>query len=157
MNAGALRYDRSADLERDDSLSAIAGLVGEGTTVLDLGAATGVLGRYLRDVKRCLVDGVEIDQRAAQLAQPNYRKLLQLDLEHAQLEEHFSRGAYDAIVCADVLEHLRDPGRTLDQLAALLAPGGRLLISIPNIGYVGVVAGLLAGEFDYRPAGLLDE
>ena len=153
----ALRYDRSADLEGEDSLSAIARLIGPGATVLDLGAATGKLGLYLRDHKSCVVDGVELDAKAAALARPNYRKLLELNLEDVRLTEHFPRGAYDAIVCADVLEHLRDPGRILDQLPELLASNGRAFLSIPNVAYAGVVAGLLSGEFRYGPTGLLDE
>ena len=153
----ALRYDRSADLEGEDSLSAIARLIGAGATVLDLGAATGKLGLYLRDHKSCVVDGVELDSKAAALARPHYRKLLEVNLEEVRLTEHFPPRAYDAIVCADVLEHLRDPGRILDQLSELLASNGRALLSIPNVAYAGVVAGLLSGEFRYGPTGLLDE
>jgi O-antigen biosynthesis protein len=153
----AFRYDRSADLEGEDSLSAIARLIGPGATVLDLGAATGKLGLYLRDHKNCVVDGVELDPKAAEQARPHYRKLLEVNLEEVRLAEHFPRGAYDAIVCADVLEHLRDPGRILDQLPELLASNGRALLSIPNVAYAGVVAGLLSGEFRYGQTGLLDE
>jgi len=153
----ALRYDRASDLKGDDSLSEIARLIAPGATVLDLGAATGSLGKHLSESKQCTVDGVEKDPRAAALARPHYRKLLELDLESAALADHFPAGAYDAIVCADVLEHLREPGAVLDQLAALLVPGGRALLSIPNVGYAGVVAGLLSGEFKYRSTGLLDE
>ena len=153
----ALRYDRPAGLEGEDSLSGIARLIAAGATVLDLGAATGKLGAHLSRHKRCTVDGVEFDPQTAALARPHYRKLLELDLDQALLLDHFPAAAYDAIVCADVLEHLRDPGKVLDQLPALLAPGGRALLSIPNVGYAGVVAGLLAGDFQYRPTGLLDE
>ena len=64
---------------------------------------------------------------------------------------------YDAIVCADVLEHIRQSPRVLAECRALLAPGGRLLLSIPNAGYSGLVAELMAGEFRYRTEGLLDE
>jgi 2-polyprenyl-3-methyl-5-hydroxy-6-metoxy-1,4-benzoquinol methylase len=74
--------------------------------VLDLGAATGTLGVYLRDHKDCVVDGVELDAAAAQIARPHYRTLLQIDLETVQLGEQFPGSTYDAI-CADVLEHLR--------------------------------------------------
>jgi GT2 family glycosyltransferase/2-polyprenyl-3-methyl-5-hydroxy-6-metoxy-1,4-benzoquinol methylase len=151
-----LRYDRSPLLEGNDSLSEIARLVNPGSTVLDLGAATGKLGVYLRGHKDCVVDGVELDAAAAQIARPHYRTLLQVDLEKVQLGEQLPAHSYDAIVCADVLEHLRDPGRILEQLAPLLAAGGRVLISVPNIGYAGVVAELLGGEFKYRPTGLLD-
>lgn len=153
----AFRYDRSSDLEGEDSLSAIARLIGPGATVLDLGAATGKLGLYLRDHKKCVVDGVELDPKAAELARPHYRKLLEVNLEEVRLADHFPPGAYDAIVCADVLEHLRDPGRILDQLPELLSSNGRALLSIPNVAYAGVVAGLLSGEFRYGPTGLLDE
>ena len=153
----ALRYDRSADLQGKDSLSQIARLIAPRSTVLDLGAATGKLGLHLRDRKGCTVDGVELDVKAAALARPHYRKLLELNLDRERLADHFPSGSYDAIVCADVLEHLPDPGRVLDQLQAMLAPGGQLLISIPNVGYAAVVAELLSGEFRYRPTGLLDE
>jgi 2-polyprenyl-3-methyl-5-hydroxy-6-metoxy-1,4-benzoquinol methylase len=152
----ALRYDRSAELGGEDSLFVISQMIAPGSTVLDLGAATGKLGLHLRDRKGCTVDGVEFDSGAAALARPHYRKLLELDLRVANLGEHFPAGAYSAIVCADVLEHLADPGRVLDQLHSLLAQGGHVLISIPNVGYAGVIAGLLTGEFRYRPTGLLD-
>src|SRR2546423_11176399 len=147
----ALRYDRSAELEGEDSLSEIARLIAPGATVLDLGAATGKLGAYLRERKSCVCDGVEVDPKAAAVARPYYRTLLEIDLEHSELANHFPSGTYDAIVCADVLEHLREPGRILDQLSPLLAPGGRVLLSIPNVGYAGLIASLMHGEFEYRP------
>jgi GT2 family glycosyltransferase/2-polyprenyl-3-methyl-5-hydroxy-6-metoxy-1,4-benzoquinol methylase len=153
----ALRYDRPPELEGEDSLSEIARLIAPGATVLDLGAATGKLGGYLRARKGCVCDGVELDPKAAAVARPHYRTLLELNLEHAKLADHFPPGVYDAIVCADVLEHLHEPGRILDQLAPLLSPGGRVLLSIPNVGYAGLIAGLLHGEFEYRPTGLLDD
>src|SRR4051794_19609728 len=112
----ALRYDRSADMEGNDSLSDIARAIAPRSRVLDLGSSTGKLGLYLRRRKDCLVDGVEIDAEAASAARPQYRTLLQLDLETADLRTSFAEASYDAIVCADVLEHLRDPGRLLDQL-----------------------------------------
>src|SRR5437870_13158446 len=104
----AMRYDRNAELEGEDSLSAIARLIGRGATVLDLGAATGKLGAYLREHKGCICDGVELEPKAAALARTNYRTLLELNLEDAVLADHFPGAAYDAIVCADVLEHLRE-------------------------------------------------
>ena len=151
-----LRYDRVVDLAGNDSLAGIARLVLAGSSVLDLGAATGALGRALSEGKGCVVDGVEMDAAAADRARPAYRKLVVLDLESAKLDEHFQAGSYDAIVCADVLEHLRSPGGVLAQLHALLKPEGRVLISVPNVGYAGIIAGLMAGEFRYRPVGLLD-
>src|SRR4030095_10060214 len=49
----------------------------------------------------------------------------------ADLQEAQHRGAYDAVVCMEVLEHVVEVDRVLDNLVSLLAPGGRLLISVP--------------------------
>ena len=54
------------------------------------------------------------------------------------------------------LEHLKQPERVLRACRDLLTPTGRLLISVPNVGYCGLIAELMQGEFEYRPEGLLD-
>ena len=46
----------------------------------------------------------------------------------------FADGAFDAAVCAEVLEHLPDYGAALAELARVLAPGGRLGVSVPRYG-----------------------
>ena len=43
-------------------------------------------------------------------------------------------GGYDLIMMHHVLEHLPDPKRSLEELRARLAPGGRLLVRIPVAG-----------------------
>ncbi|MBC7437504.1 MAG: glycosyltransferase, partial [Bdellovibrionales bacterium] len=55
-----------------------------------------------------------------------------------------------------MLEHLKAPQHILAQCKTLLKPGGRLLTSVPNAGYCGMVAELIQGDFRYRPEGLLD-
>jgi SAM-dependent methyltransferase len=41
------------------------------------------------------------------------------------------RGAYDAVVCMEVLEHITDLDKIIAELDAPLAPGGHILISVP--------------------------
>jgi 2-polyprenyl-3-methyl-5-hydroxy-6-metoxy-1,4-benzoquinol methylase len=43
-------------------------------------------------------------------------------------------GGFDYIISADVLEHLYDPNILLRDLRAKLAPGGKLIASLPNSG-----------------------
>ncbi len=149
-------YHRSFDPQGQTSLAKVARLIRPGATVLDLGPGPGTLGRHLQQVLGCTVDGVELMAEQVEIAAPYYRKLICADLSSVSLATHFAAGSYDYIVCADVLEHLAEPGRVLDQLAALLHPDGKLLISIPNIAYVGFFSDLLTGDFAYRVEGLLD-
>ena len=150
-------YHRPLDPNGQDSLAKLARLIRPGSLVLDLGAGPGVLGRYLAEMLNCVVDGVEYSPAAVAEAAPWYRQLECADLERIKLAECFAGCRYDFILCADILEHLRQPGALLAQLTGLLAPGGRVLLSVPNAAYAGLIAELLAGDFRYRPEGLLDE
>lgn len=150
-------YHRTLDPDSQTSLAKLARRVRPGSQVLDLGAGPGVLGRYLAETLGCTMDGVEYNPEAAAEAAPWYRHLECADLESLALDETFAGQRYDCIICADILEHLRQPGAVLAQLSGLLAPGGQVLASVPNAAYAGLIAELLAGDFRYRPEGLLDE
>ena len=153
-------YDRDIQDSERTSLSVLTGHIPAGARVLDLGCGSGAIGRFLaaRDGTAAgPIDGLTISADEAALAAPTYRRVEVADLDAAHLPQLFAPAGYDAIVCADVLEHIRQSPRVLAECRALLAPGGRLLLSIPNAGYSGLVAELMAGEFRYRTEGLLDE
>ncbi|HLX06787.1 MAG TPA: class I SAM-dependent methyltransferase [Thermoanaerobaculia bacterium] len=64
---------------------------------------------------------------------------------------------FDAVLCADVLEHLIDPWQAVRRLARHLRPGGLFLSSIPNLRNHRALAPIvLSGDFRYAEAGLLD-
>ncbi|MDO5087353.1 MAG: methyltransferase domain-containing protein [Comamonadaceae bacterium] len=151
-------YDRDIQSSERTSLSVLSAHLPPGARVLDLGCGSGAVGRYLaRRGDGGVIDGLTISADEAALAAPHYRRVEVANLDSAELTALFPPGQYDAIVCADVLEHTRHPERVLHACRALLAPGGRVLLSIPNAGYCGLIAELMAGEFRYRPEGLLDE
>ena len=149
-------YHRTLDPNSQDSLAKLARLIPPGSWVLDLGAGPGILGRYLAEHRACTVDGVEYHPVAVAEAASGYRRLECADLEQITLADHFAGCRYDYILCADILEHLRRPEALLAQLPELLASGGQVLLSVPNAAYAGLIAELLAGDFRYRPEGLLD-
>jgi O-antigen biosynthesis protein len=149
-------YQREISTTERSSLSVLASLIRPGASVLDLGIGSGALGRFLIQRGDPPPDGLTYNPAEAELAGPHYRRLEVADLEHADLSALFGEERYEYIVCADVIEHLRQPQHVLAACRPLLATGGKLLISVPNAGYAGLVAELLQGEFRYREEGLLD-
>ncbi len=46
----------------------------------------------------------------------------------------FADGCFDLVICAEVLEHVRDHDRVLSEIARVLRPGGDLVVSVPRHG-----------------------
>jgi 2-polyprenyl-3-methyl-5-hydroxy-6-metoxy-1,4-benzoquinol methylase len=120
--------------------------------ILDFGTATGYLGMRLREQGHSLA-GVEADAEAAAQARAFYDPFYVADLNDFEFP---ARGAFDWILFADVLEHLREPGKVLARALPCLNPSGKILISAPNVAYFAIRLGLLAGRFDYADRGILD-
>lgn len=140
----------------EDSLGRLISWVPWGAKVLELGPARGYFTRQMAAARNCTVDAVELDAHMAEQARPYCRKLVVGDLSSLKLDTHFSNDSYQIIVLADVLEHVAEPERLLTQVIPLLSPGGEILLSVPNVAYAGLIAALLAGQFEYRDEGLLD-
>lgn len=124
--------------------------------VLDVGCGSGTLGACLRR-RGNAVWGVDV---AADVAEPAGRRLDRFVLaditDRAAIGESLGDERFDVIVFADVLEHLPDPVGTLRSYLRFLAPGGTVLVSVPNVAVWNVRAGLLLGRFRYTATGTLD-
>jgi len=149
-------YQRTVDPDGTDSLARLARWVTPGSTILELGPATGYFTRYLTETLGCTVDCIEYSEEMAAHARPMARTMLVGDLDRLDLASTFEASSYDFVIAADVLEHLRNPWRVMELSRPLLKPGCRFLISIPNVGHAALIAELIAGRFDYRDEGLLD-
>jgi GT2 family glycosyltransferase/2-polyprenyl-3-methyl-5-hydroxy-6-metoxy-1,4-benzoquinol methylase len=152
----AHQYHRRFDVASEDSLAKIARMIRAGETVLDVGCGPGVLAQYLTEALSCWVDGIEGDPASAEHGRRYFRNVWVADLEHDDIAALLAGQSYDVIVCADILEHLRSPEALLQTLKPFLKPDGRFLLSVPNVGYSGLIAELIAGDFRYRDEGLLD-
>lgn len=133
----------------------VMSLVPRGSTVLDVGCATGYLAEALT-ARGCAVDGIEYDASAAEKARPHLGHLVVGDLVTMDLARELGDRRYDVIVCADILEHLPDPVDVLRRLVTLLRPGGAVVISIPNVAHGSLRLALLQGRWTYTETGLLD-
>jgi SAM-dependent methyltransferase len=126
--------------------------------VLDVGCATGYLAAELA-ARGAEVIGVEFDPAAAAQARAVCAEVVVGDLEAAGTRaavQQATAGGVDVVVCADVLEHLRDPWSALAWLRTLLSEGGVAVISVPNIGHWTARRALLRGRFPYADFGLFD-
>jgi len=122
----------------------------EFTSLLDVGCGSGAFGRVVREKWGCRVNGVELNPAAAANARLVLDHVFEADIINLSIEERF-----DVITVNDVLEHVENPEVLLEKLAGLVTRDGRLVISIPNVGHWSIVEDLLAGHWDYLPAGLL--
>ncbi len=123
--------------------------------ILDLGCGGGRLGATLKQRQSCEVWGVERDPVAAERAATRLDRVLCADLEAEDWS--LPSTAFDVIVCADLLEHLRNPTRLLQRCRSWLGPQGCLIASLPNAQHHSIVTGLLDGNLTYEPSGLLDD
>lgn len=124
--------------------------------ILDIGCASGRLGQCLKSERDCHVTGVEADPKAVVAAAGRLDRVIESPVE-ALAESFFEPAAFDCIVLADVLEHLRHPDDILVKCRCWLSDSGSLVISVPNSRHHSVVSGLLDGNWSYERAGLLDE
>ncbi len=150
------RYDAKIDLENEnDSHVLMIRMVGGGKRVLDVGCWNGDMGSRLRANNREVV-GLEKDSAAAAIASERLDRVVCGDIEELDLPATLGQERFDAIVLGDVLEHLSEPGDVLRRLRPLLAPGGSIVASIPNVAHGSIRLNLLNGEFRYTDVGLLD-
>lgn len=128
------------------------------TRLLDLGCGEGATTAFVkarRDV--AWAGGIEIMPDAGQAAEAVCDRVWVGNIETLRPEDEIAPGSLDLILCLDVLEHLADPWTVVQRLSPLLAPGGRLIVSVPNIRNWKFIWRLLTrADFNYTAAGLLD-
>ncbi|HEY7155279.1 MAG TPA: class I SAM-dependent methyltransferase [Gemmataceae bacterium] len=121
--------------------------------VLEVGCAGGELGRLLRSRGHHVI-GIELVPEMAEKARRWLDCVLTADIETDGFP--FPPDSFDAIIFADVLEHLIDPWRVLREAVDVLAESGVVVASIPNVQNIDVLRRLLRGRWEYRERGILD-
>ncbi|AVO40720.1 class I SAM-dependent methyltransferase [Simplicispira suum] len=149
------RYDYAFDPEGDAWAARVLRRIPPQGSVLELGPGPGAMTRVLL-ARGYAVTVVENDPEALSALQALGAQCIASDLDGSDWTAALADQQFDVILACDVLEHLRRPDEVLRALNTVLAPTGSLIISVPNIAYAGVVAGLRQGLFDYSDKGQLD-
>jgi glycosyltransferase involved in cell wall biosynthesis len=134
------------------SHSYVLDAVRAGAKVLQLGGGALGLARELRH-KDCDVTVVDRRREASSGDGPASATVAQ-DLDEPP---RFDAGEHEYLVLIDAIEHVRDPERFLERLRGQLGHEPKKLILVaPNVAFLVPRLMLLAGQFNYGKAGILD-
>ena len=114
-----------------------------GGSVLDIAAGSGAMSQRLSDM------GYQVT--ATDYVTENFRLHNSIPFFTANLNELFSQQyplPFDAIMASEIIEHLENPRHFARECFKLLAPGGKFILSTPNIDSPASIASFLrSGTF----------
>jgi SAM-dependent methyltransferase len=127
----------------------IAGLVGTGKSVLDIGCGAGKCLLPLCNSGNAAL-GIDISAEAVRVCQECGLDAYEFDIEDQPIEELRKKGPFDFVIMTDVLEHLIDPFIVLrDKVHPLLKPGGVCIATVPNFVFLKYRWELLLGNISH--------
>ena len=134
--------------------------VDNNSEVLDIGCATGFMGKYLQQVKHCNVFGVDLRSAEIEIAKQNLNFAMVGNIEDTRivtsiLSNHENK-KFDCVLATSLIEHVSDPDKVIMNMKRLLKPNGKIILSTPNISHWAVIVSLLKGDFTYTDYGILD-
>lgn len=131
--------------------------VPEHARVLEIGTASGYMGEYMIEHKKCEVWGVEpVRELYEDSLKYGYTKLFHATAEEFLKLPEIRDQKFDVIFLGDVLEHMVNPTEVLRGLKELLKPDGKCVISLPNIAHYTTRWHLFTGRWDMQDGGILD-
>ncbi|AND69107.1 3-demethylubiquinone-9 3-methyltransferase [Dyella thiooxydans] len=124
----------------------------KGAKVADVGCGGGLLSEALA-AAGAQVTGIDLGERVIGIARLHlYESNLAVDYRvqsSAELAATEPAG-FDAVCCMEMIEHVPDPEALVNDLAAMLKPGGMLFMSTLNRTPVAFGAAILGAEFLMR-------
>lgn len=118
-------FEHGSDFPTDRAVRRMLGKLLPGSRVLDFGCSTGRMLKDFAATLECL--GVEPNAEAAAIAGRRGIRVIAEERLHSGAE-----GSFDAIILADVYEHLPRPVELTALLALRLKPGGWLIVVTGN-------------------------
>jgi len=126
-------------------------------TVLDVGCGGGATGRLVKEkFPGTRVVGIEINAAAAEHARGNLDRVVCASIDDVEPARDMPGEEISTVLLLDVLEHLYDPWRALARIHGWIAPGTRVVASVPNIRNLATLSDIAGGRFDYEANGVLD-
>jgi len=121
--------------------------------ILDVGCGDGLFANYISDDNHKV--GVDFIPRSENIDK-SFKEYYRYDLNDGLPEEIKQKEKFDYVLLLDIVEHLLDQDKIIDDAASVLKPDGRIILSLPNIANIYVRLNLLIGRFPYADKGILD-
>jgi len=106
-----------------------------GNRVLEVGSGTGNITQFFRD--KAHVVSLEPDADCVDHARQSFGGQKNIEIINATLQDyshnHPNGGAFDTVVCINVLEHIEDDLEALVCMQKLLIPSGLVVIIVPAL------------------------
>jgi SAM-dependent methyltransferase len=116
---------------RDAWVAEVLAALPPGTRLLDAGAGECQYKKHCGHLKYVSQDIAVYDGKGDAGLQTGSWDFSQIDIVSDILDIPEPDASFDAVLCTEVLEHLPDPVRALDEMARLLRPGGMFIITAP--------------------------
>lgn len=126
------KYESKYEKER---IRLITGLIpppnSDKKRALDVGSSIGILTK-IASSKGYISFGIDVDEEKTKLAQRlNGKRRVEFKVGTAY-DLNYPDNFFDLVLCLEVIEHLSNPGRALDEIYRCIKPNGCLIISTPN-------------------------
>jgi len=120
-----------AVLAKDIRVKKMIELVGTGKEVLDLGCFSGyMMKQFIKNGNKTI--GTDTNKMFIKHCQDDGLNVFYIDSEKRL---PFANSSFDVVVAGELIEHIYDTNKFLEECNRILRPGGELIISTPNMGF----------------------
>jgi len=119
--------------------------VNHGCRCLDIGCGDGIFSSLIK-ANYQYIYGIDCSNTSAIQAKSNGISVILADIDEGFMP--FTEDTFDLISCLDVIEHVFDPVKLLNEIHRVLLTHGTLIITTPNIRFIDFIKDLiLNGQF----------
>lgn len=121
----------------------------DGKRVLDVGCGGGLLSEAMAE-RGATVTGIDLSESVLAVARLHLLESeCEVEYRHIAAEDLAAEapGAFDAVTCMELLEHVPDPGALLQALKTLVKPGGDIVVSTINRTPAAWLGAVVAAEY----------